>query len=606
MSGPKAQAQWQGMERPFAALTLPELFEDQVRRTPDAPALGCGDEQLTYRELNARANRLARLLTERGVGPERIVAVLVPRSLELVVSLLAVAKTGAAYLPMDTDYPADRVAFMLSDARPACLLTTAGAGAAAEDFDGRAVLLDDPAVAQALSGAAETDLGDEERVSPLRPAHPAYVIYTSGSTGVPKAVVIEHRALADYLGWSRQTYPSARGTSLWHSSVSFDMTVTSLWVPLVTGGRVLAGPLEEDAFGGAPECTFLKATPSHLPLLDVLPAGFSPTEELMLGGEALIGSVLDEWRRRHPAATVLNVYGPTEVTVNAAEFRLEPGEPTPDGVLPLGRLMDNARGYVLDAALQPVGEGVAGELYIAGPGLARGYLGRAGLTSERFVADPYGAPGSRMYRTGDLARWRPDGQLEFLGRTDHQVKVRGHRVELGEIEAVLMRHPLVSRTVVLVREDREGDQRIVAYVTGTGGSEAPEPAVLRELVGESLPEYMVPSAVVVLERWPLTPNGKVDRGQLPAPDYASESGGRAPRNATEESLTGLFADVLGLPAVTIDDSFFHLGGHSLLATRLISRIRTTLHAEIPLRALFEYPTVAELAPQLAGAPSTRS
>ncbi|AZS73315.1 non-ribosomal peptide synthetase [Streptomyces lydicus] len=608
MSGPKAQAQWQGMERPFAALTLPELFEDQVRRTPDAPALSCGDEQLTYRELNARANRLARLLAERGVGPERIVAVLVPRSLELVVSLLAVAKTGAAYLPMDTDYPADRVAFMLSDARPACLLTTAGAGAgaAAEGFAGASVLLDDPAVAQALSGAVETDLGDGERISPLRPAHPAYVIYTSGSTGVPKAVVIEHRALADYLGWSRQTYPSARGTSLWHSSVSFDMTVTSLWVPLVSGGRVLAGPLEEDAFGGAPECTFLKATPSHLPLLDVLPAGFSPTEELMLGGEALIGSVLDEWRRRHPAATVLNVYGPTEVTVNAAEFRLEPGEPTPDGVLPLGRLMDNARGYVLDAALQPVGEGVAGELYIAGPGLARGYLGRAGLTSERFVADPYGGPGSRMYRTGDLARWRPDGQLEFLGRTDHQVKVRGHRVELGEIEAALMRHPLVSRTVVLVREDREGDQRIVAYVTGVGDAEAPDPAVLRELVGESLPEYMVPSAVVVLGQWPLTPNGKVDRAQLPVPDYASESGGRAPRNATEESLTDLFADVLGLPAVTIDDSFFHLGGHSLLATRLISRIRSTLHAEIPLRALFEHPTVAELAPQLAGAHTARS
>ncbi|WP_435602549.1 amino acid adenylation domain-containing protein [Streptomyces sp. bgisy130] len=607
MSGPKAQAQWQGVERSFAALTLPELFEDQVRRTPDAPALGCGDEQLSYRELNARANRLARLLTERGVGPERIVAVLVPRSVDLVVSLLAVAKTGAAYLPMDTDYPADRVAFMLSDARPACLLTTAGAGAAAEDFDGRAVLLDDPAVTQALSRAAETDLGDGERISPLRPAHPAYVIYTSGSTGVPKAVMIEHRALADYLGWSRQTYPSARGTSLWHSSVSFDMTVTSLWVPLVSGGRVLAGPLEEDAFGGAPECTFLKATPSHLPLLDVLPAGFSPTEELMLGGEALIGSVLDEWRRRHPAATVLNVYGPTEVTVNAAEFRLEPGEPTPDGVLPLGRLMDNARGYVLDAALRPVGEGVAGELYIAGPGLARGYLGRAGLTSERFVADPYGAPGSRMYRTGDLARWRADGQLEFLGRTDHQVKVRGHRVELGEIEAALLRHPLVSRTVVLVREDREGDQRIVAYVTGVGDAEAPDPAVLRELVAEALPDYMVPSAVVVLEQWPLTPNGKVDRGQLPVPDYASQagSGGRAPRDVTEETLAALFADVLGLPAVTIDDNFFHLGGHSLLATRLISRIRATLHADLTVRALFEHPTVAALAPELAAAPTAR-
>ncbi|MGW1894582.1 amino acid adenylation domain-containing protein, partial [Streptomyces sp. NPDC002004] len=488
----QAQARWQGTQRPAAAVPLPELFENQVRRTPDAPALAWHGQHLDYRELNERVNRLARLLIAEGAGPERIVAVLVPRSVDLVVSLLAVAKTGAAYLPLDTEYPAERVAFMLSDAEPACLISTSDAGHPAADFAGRTVLLDDATVQERIARAAVSDPRDADRLAPLHTACPAYVIYTSGSTGTPKAVVIEHRALADYLTWSQRTYPSVRGTSLWHSSVSFDMTVTSLFAPLVSGGRVLVSALEEDAPGETPHCTFLKATPSHLPLLDVLPEGFSPTEELMLGGEALIGSVLDEWRRRHPAATVLNVYGPTEVTVNAAEFRLEPGEPTPEGVLPLGRLMDNARGYVLDARLRPVDVGEPGELYIAGPGLARGYLGRAGLTSERFVADPFGVPGGRMYRTGDLARWRADGQLEFLGRTDHQVKVRGHRIELGEIESALMQDPAVSRAVVLVREDRAGDQRIVAYVTAVGGCVV-DGGVLRGRVAEVLPGYMVPA-----------------------------------------------------------------------------------------------------------------
>ncbi len=597
-AGAGVPAAWQGVSHPAAGFTLPGLFEAQVARTPDAEAVSSGDVRLTYRELNQRANRLARLLRARGVGPEDIVGVLVPRSVEQVVALLAVTKTGAAYLPLDVEYPPRRLALMLADARPVCLLTTTAGAATAGALSGAAVLLDHPSVRGALDAA---DPADDERTAALPAAHPAYVIYTSGSTGTPKAVVIEHRALCDYLGWAARTYPSVRGTSLWHSSVSFDMTVTSLFAPLVTGGRVWVSPLDDDA--PEPEgITFLKATPSHLPALGLLPDGFSPSDELMFGGEALIGSVLDEWRRRHPAATVLNVYGPTEVTVNAAEFRLEPGEPTPDGILPLGRLMDNARGYVLDAALRPVAPGVGGELYIAGPGLARGYLRRPGQSAERFVADPFGAPGERMYRTGDLARWSEDGQLEFLGRADHQVKVRGHRVETGEIEAVLTGHGSVSRAVVVVREDRVGDQRIVAYLTaGTAAGTAPGTAELRAHVGAVLPEYMVPAAFVVLGDWPLTPNGKVDRAALPAPEYASGAvpRGRAPRDATEARLCMLLADVLGVPSVSIDDNFFDLGGHSLLATRLVSRVRRVMESELPVRAVFEAPTVAGLAALLA-------
>ncbi|MER6028259.1 amino acid adenylation domain-containing protein, partial [Streptomyces sp. NPDC001851] len=585
---------------------LPELFETQVRRTPEHTALTIRTDHLSYRELNERANRLARYMVSRGVGAEQIVGVLMPRSAEQVVALLAVAKSGAAYLPLDVEYPAERIAFMLSDARPACLLTTTSGTHALGD--GRAVRLDDPAVAADLAALPASDLADHERVAPLRAANPAYVIYTSGSTGTPKAVVIEHGALADYLGWAARTYPGVRGTSLWHSSVSFDMTVTSLFAPLTTGGRVWVTALANDESAGPEKCTFLKATPSHLPLLGVLPAGFSPTTELMLGGEALLGPVLDEWRRDHPSVTVINVYGPTEATVNVAEFRLEPGEPTPDGVLPLGRLMDNARGYVLDAGLRPVAVGTPGELYLAGPGLARGYLGRPGLSAERFVADPFGAPGTRMYRTGDLVRWRADGQLEFLGRTDHQVKVRGHRIEPGEIEAALTRHEQVSRAMVLVREDRPGDQRIVAYLSTPDGAAAPDPASLRTRLAAVLPEYMTPSAFVTLDRWPLTPNGKVDRSALPAPDYARAggSGGRAPRTPDEETLCRMVAEVLGVDPVTVDDDFFALGGHSLLATRLLSRVRKVFGVELSVRAVFEAPTVAGLAALVARAGAARA
>ncbi|MFI0982767.1 amino acid adenylation domain-containing protein [Streptomyces sp. NPDC021093] len=599
-------ARWQGRLCPAPGSTLAELFEAQARRTPDAPAATFRDRTLSYRELNQRANRLARLLVARGAGPEQVVGVLMPRSLEQIVSLVAVTKTGAAYLPVDVDYPAERIAYMLAHSDPTCLLSAAGSPAA-EGLADRLVLLDDPAVDEALRGLSDTDLTDAERTEPLRTANPAYVTYTSGSTGTPKAVVIEQRALADYLAWARKDYPSMGpgGTSLWHSPVSFDMTVSELWGPLVSGGRVLAAALEEDAYADTVSCTFMKATPSHLPMLNLLPDGYSPTGELMLGGEALLGAALDEWRRRHPQATVINVYGPSEITVNMAQFRLPPGVPTPDGVLPLGRLMDNMRGYVLDDLLRPVAPGVTGELYIAGPGLARGYFKQPGLSSERFVADPFGAPGGRMYRSGDLAHWTEDGQLVFRGRADHQVKVRGFRVEPGEIEAVLTRHEQVSRAVVLVREDRPGDQRIVAYVSTAEGAAEPDAATLRAHAEETVPWYMVPSAFVVIDEWPLTPNAKVDRKALPAPEY-STGAGSSPSTPTEEILCRLTAEVLGLESVGVDDNFFELGGHSLLANRLTSRIRATLDAELPMSAVFKAPTVAGLAALLAGAGTART
>ncbi|HEX3782003.1 MAG TPA: non-ribosomal peptide synthase/polyketide synthase [Pseudonocardiaceae bacterium] len=588
---------WRGAIHAATETNLPELIARQAGVQPTAIALRHRDTELSFAELNARANRLARYLAARGVGPEGVVAVALPRSIDLVVALLGVLKTGAAYLPVDLDYPSERIAFMLSDARPVRVLTTArAAGLLPEDVVGLTVLDD---LADALAACSATDL-------PARAAgrNPAYVIYTSGSTGTPKGVVIEHHSLSDYLGWSLRTYPSVRGESLWHSSVSFDMTVTSLWVPLAAGGGVRIADLAKDEWSDAVSCTFLKATPSHLALLRVLPANFSPTDELMFGGEALLGEGLREWRAGHPSVTVLNVYGPTEVTVNAAEFRIEPGEEIADGVQPLGRPMDNTRIYVLDERLRPVEPGRIGELYIAGEGLARGYVNQPVLTAQRFVADPFAPAGERMYRTGDLGRRNDDGVLEFAGRVDDQVKVRGFRIELGEISSTLLRHDSVASATVVVREDRPGDRRIVGYVVPAEGKSA-EPAVLRAHAARTLPEYMVPAAFVVLEEIPLTTNGKLDHRALPEPDWSAASTSVAASTDDEQVLCGLFADVLGLDRVGVEDNFFELGGHSLLATQLISALRRVFGVELPIGALFEAPTVSMLATRLPRAASAR-
>ncbi|MFM8333823.1 MAG: non-ribosomal peptide synthetase, partial [Candidatus Methylumidiphilus sp.] len=578
---------------------LPALFEARAAQTPDRPALAHGGATLSYAEFNLKANRLAHHLIALGAGPERRVALMLPRSGEGVVALMAVLKSGAAYVPIDPDYPAERIGFMLDDAKPVLLLAHGETLSALAGVDAPPTLrLDDPALQAELARQPGANPSDADRLAPLRLNHPAYVIYTSGSTGRPKGVIVEHRSVSDYLAWTACAYPAAAGLALLHSPLSFDLTVTALWTPLVAGGCVRVAALEDAPAPGLPPHTFLKATPSHLPLLAAL-AGeldFAPEAEFLFGGEALLGEALAEWRKLRPEAALLNVYGPTEATVNCAEYRIEPGQPIAAGPVPIGRPQANARLYVLDAALQPLPTGVAGELYIAGAGLARGYLARPGLTAKRFVADPFGGllgePGARMYRTGDRARWLACGNLEFLGRVDEQVKVRGFRIELGEIEASLARHPSVAQVAVIVREDRPGDKRLVAYVVAERPS-CPAEALRRHLEG-SLPEYMVPAAFVVLDALPLTPNGKLNRKALPAPDFNPVAPGRAPRSAQERLLCQLFAEVLGLQQVGVDDSFFALGGDSIMAIQLVSRARKAGFT-ITSREVFEHKTAAGLA-----------
>ncbi|MCA1191392.1 non-ribosomal peptide synthase/polyketide synthase [Saccharopolyspora sp. 6V] len=574
-------------DRPVGRVSVPELIEAQARSTPDAPAIVSDDTELSYAELNARANRLSHSLTDRGAGPGTIVAVLLPRSPELLVCLLAVLKSGAAYLPIDPEHPAERVEHLVADADP--VLVLAGTGLAPKSIGDRVVSWDDV-------GGHLSDHPAGDRGAQLRPADAAYVIYTSGSTGHPKGVVVEHRALGHYLSYVRDRYPGVSGRTLLHSSVAFDLTVTSLFAPLTCGGQVeiaeLTGSAEHVAGLGRP--TFLKATPAHLPLLNTLPDNVNPTGQLVVGGEALTGANAAAWRRRNPGTTLINEYGPTEATVGTIVHRLEPGAEDPRGPVPIGRPVWNTRAYVLDGALRPVAPGAPGELYLAGEQLARGYLHRAGLTSERFVADPFGGAGNRMYRTGDLVRWRSDGELDYLGRVDDQVKVRGHRIELGEVEAALTRNSAVEQATVVVREDTPGDQRLVAYVVVDEGV---RPDALREHVRSALPQYMVPSEWVVLDEIPLTPNGKVDRAALPAPEHAHGQA-REPSSPTEEILCGMFAEVVGADQVGVDDDFFRLGGHSLLATALVSKARAALGVELTVRQVFDHPTVAALAKAL--------
>ncbi|MFJ3090093.1 amino acid adenylation domain-containing protein [Streptomyces sp. NPDC086838] len=593
--------------RPIPESTAVAVLEAQARRTPDAGAVVDRHGELSYAELHAAANRLARLLAGCGAGPDDVVAVALPRSAELVVALLAVLKSGASYLPVDLSYPAERIAAMLDDARPVCVLTTGAGLAALRPADGTAtVLLDDPRTASALAALSGADLRDTERRAPLRPANAAYVIYTSGSTGRPKGTVIEHRSLAHYLTCTTDDvtgYSGVRGTSLWHSSVSFDLSVTSLHVPLAAGGRVWVASLDADsaerpaAPGG---CDFLKATPSAVPLLAALPKSLSPTTELMLGGETLHGEVLDAWRARHPGARVLHVYGATETTINCSEHHIPPGAPLPVGALPVGRPMSNVRMYVLDARLRPVPPGVVGEIHVASPGLARGYAGSPGLTSSRFVADPFGAlfdaPGDRMYRTGDLGRWTGDGRLEFAGRRDHQVKIRGHRVELGEIEHTVSTHEAVAQVKAVTADDPSGGLRVVTYVVPAAGRALTADSVRAHAAGR-LPDYMVPSAVVVLDAFPLTSNGKVDTARLalldhPLPDRPV---GAPPGTPREAALCDLVAEVLGISAVGADQDFFALGGHSLSALRLAERVNTVLGLGATVADVFRARTVQALA-----------
>ncbi|CAM5528899.1 non-ribosomal peptide synthetase [Streptomyces purpurascens] len=570
--------EWNDTASPAARASLPVLFQEQVVRTPGKPAVLFEDTTLSYGELNARANRLAHHLIARGVGPEDVVAVMLPRSIELLVALLAVLKAGAAYLPVDPAHPSERLSLMLADVRPA-------------------VVLDAGVLAGDMSRYPDSNPGDTDRAAPLSSANPAYVIYTSGSTGVPKGVAVEHRSLADYLAWACEAYPSARGKVLLHSSAAFDMTVTALFVPLLTGGCIHLEALEErsrpgEGLAGA-RPTLLKGTPSHLALLNSLPAEFSPTEELLLAGEALLNEPLEEWRRRHPSVTVFNVYGPTETTVSCTQRRIEPGATLSPGVVPIGRPLRNTRVYVLDGGLRLVPPGAVGELYVAGTGVARGYVNRPGLTAERFVADPFGPPGSRMYRTGDLVRWTPDGELAFTGRADDQVKIRGHRIEPSEIEAALSRHPDLTQTAVVAQQHQPTGKRLVAYVVPTTGTTV-DTTTLRDFIRHTLPDYMIPAAFVPLDELPLLANGKLDRSALPTPTPGTTPTTRAPRTPQEELLCNLFAQVLGLPQVGAEDNFFELGGDSVVSIQLVSKARAA-ELIISVRDVFQHKTPASLA-----------
>ncbi|MZF89972.1 non-ribosomal peptide synthetase, partial [Streptomyces sp. SID5643] len=598
--------EWNDSRRALPAAGLAELFEERVCKAPDAVAVEIGELTVSYAELNSRANRLARRLIGLGVGPERIVAVALPRSVAWLVAMLAVAKAGGAYLPVDPEYPAERIGYMLGDAAPVCVLTDAATSGA---LPGTApqVVVDEPAPD---SGDHEVpdfsnapDVSDAERTAPLTLDTPAYVIYTSGSTGRPKGVVVTHSGIAGLAFSQIERFgvePDSR--VLQFASPSFDAAVSEVCMALFSGARLVLAPADELLPGesltgvlrrhGVTHATLPPAALAVLPE-DGLPAGMT----LIVAGEACPPALVGKWSS---GRRMINAYGPTETTVCATMSRPLAGEIAP----PIGAPVLNARVYVLDDRLRPVPVGVSGELYVSGAGLARGYLGRAGLSSERFVANPF-EPGARMYRTGDRARWTGDGQLVFSGRADEQVKVRGFRIEPGEVQSAVLAHPLVAQAAVVAREDTPGDISLVAYVVpGAAGEEPATP--VREFLAERLPEYMVPAAVVELDALPLTPNGKLDRGALPVPDFAGMAGtGRGPADEREALLCTLFAGVLGLENVGVDDDFFELGGHSLLATLLIAQVGAELGVDVPIRALFDAPTVAGFAQQIGDEKSAR-
>ncbi|WP_410658126.1 amino acid adenylation domain-containing protein [Amycolatopsis sp. lyj-112] len=568
--------------------SIPAAFEAQAERTPDAIALVDGSHTLTYRELNDRADRLAAALAARGACAERFVAVALPRSADLVVALLAVLKTGAAYAPIDPGHPAERIALLLEEIQPVLVIN--------ED--------DLPWQAVDLSEIGEAPLTEVD----IHPGSVAYVIHTSGSTGRPKGVLVPHGNVLSLLAGTGPGFdfrPDDVWT--WFHSAAFDFSVWELWAPLLSGARVVVvshdvsrSPVELVDLLAEHRVTVLSQTPSAFAQFAVAararPTGhLSSLRRIIFGGEALDARSVTDWLSWHEdGPDLVNMYGITETTVHVTRLGLT-GASVAARPRAIGEPIDGGAVYLLDTALNPVPLGVAGEAYVAGPRLARGYAGQPGLTAERFVACPFGAPGERMYRTGDVLRRSRDGGLEYLGRSDDQVKIRGFRIEPGEIEAALADHPAIGRVSVVPREEGR-DRRLVAYVVPA--AEEPDPAELRAFAAGRLPSHLVPAAWVFVPGMPLTTNGKLDVKALPAPDFGAVSAGRGPRTTPEEVLCGLFSEVLGLATVSTDDNFFALGGHSLLATRLCTRVAETLGVPLPVREVFATPTVAQLAETL--------
>jgi amino acid adenylation domain-containing protein len=569
-----------------------ELFEEQARRAPDATAAVCEGSRMSYAELNRRANRLARALVEQGLAAEDVVGLLARRGFDFLTAVLAVFKAGGVYLPLDPGDPHERTRQILEQSGAKLLL--AGAEFAGADSGGRARFL-------SIESLLRRQLPEENLGRRSDPDNLAYVIYTSGSTGAPKGAMVEHHGMLNHLLAKVADLGLTSGDRIAQNALQcFDISVWQMLAPLVVGGSVLVVAEEvardpvlllgEVGRGGV---TILEVVPSLLRGLLEVGARPAPTSlrRLVVTGEALPPELCREWLATRPEVPLLNAYGPTECSDDVTHYLIE--RPPTSGVarMPIGRPVANMRMYVLDRRLRPVAVGVPGELCVGGTGVGRGYLRDPKRTAEVFVPDPFSPePGARLYRTGDSVRWLADGSLEFIGRLDHQVKIRGHRIELGEIEAALRAHESVSAAVVVAREEA-GDKRLVAYVVGAGVTALG----LRAGLKERLPKYMIPSSFVMLDELPLTPNGKVDRKALPAPD-SGQAGAEyvAPRTDVEEAIASIWSELLGVSRVGVNDNFFDLGGHSILAMQLAARVHNAFGVRLPLRTVFESPTVAGL------------
>jgi amino acid adenylation domain-containing protein len=566
-------------------VSVPLLWAAQVGRAPEAVAVTFEGRSMTYREVEEAANRLAHYLADRGAGPGRCVALLLSRSAEAIVAMLAVLKTGAAYLPIDPALPAARMKFMLVDAAPVAAITAAGLRSRLDGCDLLIIDVNDPAV----------DTQPTTALPAPEPDDIAYLIYTSGTTGTPKGVAITHRNVTQLFASFGDAGLTPVPGQVWSQchSYAFDFSVWEIFGALLHGGRLVVIP---DSVTHSPTDFHDVLVAEHVTVLSQTPSAAAVLSQeglesvaLMVGGEPCPAEVVDRWA---PGRVMINEYGPTETTVWAAiSAPLTAGS----GVVPIGAPVSGAALFVLDGWLCPVPTGVVGELYVAGTGVGCGYWRRAVLTASRFVACPFAGAGARMYRTGDLVWWGADGQLRYVGRADEQVKIRGYRVELGEVQAVLSRLDGVDQAAVIAREDRPGDKRLVGYVTGTA-----DPAALRAALAERVPAYMVPAAVVALAALPLTVNGKLDTRALPPPEYQDADRYRAPATPIEEILTGIYARILGLESVGVEESFFDLGGDSLSAMRVIAAINHALDTQLPVRTLFEAQSVRGLSQQLRG------
>jgi len=573
-----------------------ELFEAQVERTPSAVAVVAGERQLTYAELNERANQLARFLRRFGIGPDSLVGLCVDRSLEMVVGILGVLKAGAGYVPMDPTYPADRLAFMLQDANVFVLLTQSDLLDQLPSHNGPRLSLD-----------TDWDVIAKERRDNLaawaNPANLAYVIYTSGSTGKPKGVMIHHRGLVNYLTWATETYEVAAGCGApVHSSFSFDLTITSLFAPLLVGRSIflVADGIENlvEALLARENYSLVKITPAHLrALAELMPANEvrGRVRTLVIGGEALHMESLAFWRTHAPMTRLINEYGPTETVVGCCVYEVTEEDPAA-GPVPIGTPVANSQLYVLDDSLQPIEKGTTGELYIGGDGVGMGYLNRKQLTDERFILDPFSRNRrGRLYRTGDLARFNEEGNLVYVGRIDNQVKIKGFRIELDEVETILNQCGGVRDCAVVARDEATGEKRLIAYVAVDETQQ--EMNELRKTMKARVPEYMVPTTFVKMESLPLTTNGKVDRQALPAPDRKQNDCTQdcaTKHTPVESTLMKIWAEVLRVEHVGVNDNFFDLGGDSILGTLILARAAQA-GVKISPRELFAHQTIAALA-----------